>query len=92
MSSFLKWLPLVRIKIDQSFIRDMGTHPSDPAIIRAIVTLAQSLGISVIAEGVETTDQRDALRDIGCSMYQGYLYGRPLPVDEFENLALGFDT
>ena len=73
--TYLKRLPLDQIKIDQSFVRDMATHPGDAAIIRAIVTLAQSLGISVIAEGVETTDQRDARRDIGCSMYQGYLYG-----------------
>ena len=69
----------------------MGTHPSDPAIIRAIVTLAQSLGIAVIAEGVETTDQRDALRDIGYSMYQVYLYGRPLPVEEFKTWRLNLE-
>ena len=86
--TYLKRLPLDQIKIDQSFVRDMATNPSDAAIIRAIVTLAQSLEIAVIAEGVETTDQRDALRDIGCLMYQGYLYGKPLPIEAFENLAL----
>jgi len=66
----------------------MATNPGDAAI----VTLAQNLGISVIAEGVETPDQRGAQRDIGCSVYQGYLYGKALPVEEFESLALEFGT
>lgn len=90
--TYLKRLPLDQIKIDQSFVRDMPTSPSDAAIICAIITLAQNLGISVIAEGVETPEQRDALHEIGCSMYQGYLYGKALPAEEFENLALEFGS
>lgn len=84
--SYLKLLPLDQLKIDQSFVRDLLSDPDDAAIARTIVTLAHSLGLSVIAEGVETQDQRDCLIAHGCHAYQGYLFGRPMPIADFERL------
>lgn len=79
--SYLKRLPLDQLKIDQSFIRDILTDPNDAVIARTIVALAHSLGLAVIAEGVETAAQRDVLLGQGCRAFQGYFYGRPGPVE-----------
>jgi diguanylate cyclase (GGDEF)-like protein len=78
--SVLKSLPLDQIKIDQSFVRDLLTDQQDRSIVRAILTLGESLGIEVIAEGVETEVQRELLLSLGCQYFQGYLLGRPAPI------------
>ncbi|CAN7308478.1 EAL domain-containing protein [Acidovorax sp. LjRoot117] len=77
--AYLKRLPLDQLKIDQGFVRDLLTDANDASIARAIVTLAQTMELGVIAEGVETAEQRDMLASLGCHVWQGYLFGRPGP-------------
>lgn len=79
--AYLKYLPLQRLKLDQSFVRDLGRDPDSEAICLAILRMAQGLGLSVIAEGVETAQQRDWLVERGCDELQGYLFARPQPFE-----------
>ncbi|MGH9017096.1 MAG: putative bifunctional diguanylate cyclase/phosphodiesterase [Acidimicrobiales bacterium] len=80
--SYLKRLPIETLKVDRSFIDEIDTNPEDVAIVRAIIALGESLGLSVVAEGVERRSQADELRALNCYLAQGFLYGRPLPASE----------
>jgi diguanylate cyclase (GGDEF)-like protein/PAS domain S-box-containing protein len=80
--SYLKRLPLDQLKIDQSFVRDVLTDPNDAAIVRTILALARSMDMMAVAEGVENEGQRQFLLDNGCWAFQGYLFGRPVPMDQ----------
>ena len=81
---YLKLLPFDQIKIDQSFVRDIVTDPSDKAIVKTIIAIAQSLDLDVIAEGVETAEQLQTLKDMCCTNFQGYLFSQPMPIEKFE--------
>jgi EAL domain-containing protein (putative c-di-GMP-specific phosphodiesterase class I) len=82
--SYLKRLPLDQLKIDQSFLHEALSNPRDAAIASVIVALGQRMGMTVIAEGVETQAQRDFLEREGCHNFQGFYFGRPAPVDALE--------
>lgn len=83
--SYLKHMPLDQLKIDRAFVKDVLTDPNDAAIARTIIGLSQSLGLAVIAEGVETEAQRDFLARHGCDFYQGYFFCPPLGIDALED-------
>jgi len=80
---YLKRLPLDQIKIDQSFLRDIETDADDRAIVTTIINMSKSLNVGVIAEGVETNVQRQFLIDHGCKHFQGYMFGKPVPEEQF---------
>jgi len=87
--AYLKTLPVSKIKIDQSFVRDITDDPNDDVIVQTIIGMARNLGLDVIAEGVETEAQRDRLSLYGCNTCQGYLFHRPMPLQAFDALLQG---
>jgi len=85
--NYLKALPLDTLKIDRTFIRDVTTNPEDAAMVSAILNMADSLSLEVIAEGIETADHNDFLVERQCKLGQGYYYSRPLRIEEFNLFA-----
>jgi diguanylate cyclase (GGDEF)-like protein/PAS domain S-box-containing protein len=83
---YLKRLPLDQIKIDQSFVRDLVSSESDRSLVQTIIAMAHNLKLNVIAEGVETEEQRKILMRNGCAHHQGYLFSKPVPIEQFETL------
>ncbi len=84
--NYLKKFPIDKLKIAQQFVRDVTDDPDDAAIVQAIMAMAQSLNLNVIAEGVETEDQLSFLLEVKCREIQGYIYSKPVPADEFYDL------
>ena len=87
--AYIKRLPLDELKIAQVFVRDILIDLDDAVIAKTVIALANNLGLSVIAEGVETEAQRDLLAGLGCHHYQGYLFSQALPANEIEALVKG---
>ncbi len=85
--SYLRRFPIDKLKIDRVFINEIASRPEDASIVRAIVSLAHSLRLKVVAEGVETPAQLDFLKDVGCDEYQGFHFSRPVPAIEFERIV-----
>ncbi|WP_246487484.1 EAL domain-containing protein [Ferrigenium kumadai] len=85
--AYLKRLPLEQLKIDQSFVRDIASDKSNAVMVRTIISIANNFGLEIVAEGVETDDQFAFLIQYGCNRFQGYMFGRPVPPDEFERLC-----
>jgi EAL domain-containing protein (putative c-di-GMP-specific phosphodiesterase class I) len=84
--SHLKRFPIDTLKIDQTFVADLLIDPDDRAIVSAVIALAHALDINVVAEGVETVEQREMLKRMGCNMYQGYLFAKPCSAAQFSAL------
>jgi EAL domain-containing protein (putative c-di-GMP-specific phosphodiesterase class I) len=85
---YLKRFPVDQLKVDRAFVSGLGDNSDDSAIVASVVSLARSVGIVAIAEGVETAKQLAALQKLGCGCGQGYLWSRPLPADELEQMML----
>jgi len=90
--SYLKRFAIHQLKIDQSFVRDISSDPDDAAIVSAIIAISHSLGLKVVAEGVETAEQLAFLRSLGCDGAQGYYFSRPVPADEFARLLRSWNV
>ena len=85
--SYLKRLPIDQLKIDQFFVSEVLSDPSTAAIVKTIIALGHNLGLDVIAEGVETLEQKQFLANAGCLTFQGYLFARPMPLAGFEQFV-----
>jgi EAL domain-containing protein (putative c-di-GMP-specific phosphodiesterase class I) len=87
--AYLKSLPLNELKIDKSFVQDAPNDPKDAALVEAILSVARHFHLMVVAEGIETLTQVRFLQERGCNLYQGYWYGKPVPLEDFAQVYLG---
>ncbi|MCG8620227.1 MAG: GGDEF domain-containing phosphodiesterase, partial [Desulfobacterales bacterium] len=87
--SYLKKFPIQNLKVDRSFVRDIGENQDDASIVQAIIALGHTLGLKVVAEGVETREQLEFLKALNCNEYQGYYFHAPMPADQFYDLLKG---
>gem|GEM_PF-2093725 len=85
--AYLKRLPLNELKIDKSFVQDAPSDPNDAALVEAIIAIAHNFNLAIVGEGIETIEQANFLKERGCNVYQGYLYGKPMPISEFDLIA-----
>ena len=85
--SYLQQMPIDQLKIDQSFVHNFTTKTHDDSIVKSIIALGTSLGLDVIAEGVENKEQESCLEQLGCTLFQGYLFGKPMPLEDFERFV-----
>ena len=83
---YIQQMPLNQLKIDQSFVRNLSADPEGNSIVRTIIAMAKGMNMDIIAEGVETDEQRQLLRLLGCNHYQGYFFSKPVPIEQFEAL------
>jgi len=90
--SYLTRFPIQKLKIDKTFVRDLDSDRSDAAVTSGVIALGHSLGLTVLAEGVERLEQLDFLRANGCDEVQGYYFSRPIPAEEFEKLVSGWSS
>ncbi len=86
--AYLKRFPVDLLKVDKSFVDGLGQNPEDTAIVEAVISLAQAMGLQTVAEGIETTGQADLVRALGCELGQGYYFSEPLPAHEANALLL----
>jgi EAL domain-containing protein (putative c-di-GMP-specific phosphodiesterase class I) len=89
--SHLRSLPISTIKVDRSFVSEIGNNPTDKAIVAAIISMGKAVGMRVVAEGIETEAQQDILKDLGCDVGQGFFFGRPVPSREVPSLVRGWN-
>ena len=85
--SYVQQLPVAKLKIDRAFVIDVPENPKSNALVRAAVGMAHGLGLTTVAEGVETAEQRDFLVSVGCDLMQGYLFGRPMPPEALADMV-----
>ena len=86
--NYLRWLPIHILKVDQSFIRELGTNPNDVSVTRSIINLAHNLNLEIIAEGVETQTQMQILEKLDCHLMQGYLFSKPIPASDCLHIVI----
>jgi EAL domain-containing protein (putative c-di-GMP-specific phosphodiesterase class I) len=85
--TYVRMFPIDALKIDRSFVQGVSDSPEDAAIVQAVISMGQALGVNVVAEGVESEDQSAVLQDLGCRLAQGFLFSRPVPASALPEMV-----